>query len=275
MATENTESAESTGFAAEWESWHATHEKGVGAPFGPLSPVGMAWLDETPVRVNGAPGRWSWRDGRVVLELAVGENPVLDGRELNPRGGDTTVSLPEVTAVGYLIGDGDHRIEVALRGSRPIVRPRHPRNPSVTGYRGTPAYPADPAWAVTATYRPFDHPRPITLGSVLDGLEHEQFRAAGTLVLELAGTNHELTVLATGDPTTVQLLFTDATSGATTWRDARTLSVDVSGPVIVDFNRAVNLPCAYTDHATCPLPPAGNHLDVEVTAGEIIPNERK
>ena len=42
----------------------------------------------------------------------------------------------------------------------------------------------------------------------------------------------------------------------------------------LDFNRAVNLPCAYTDFATCPLPPAENRLPVAVEAGERIPLER-
>ena len=44
--------------------------------------------------------------------------------------------------------------------------------------------------------------------------------------------------------------------------------------VTLDFNRAVNLPCAYTDFATCPLPPAGNRLPVAVEAGEQTPYER-
>ncbi len=43
---------------------------------------------------------------------------------------------------------------------------------------------------------------------------------------------------------------------------------------MLDFTRAVNLPCAYTDFATCPLPPAGNRLPFAVTAGERIPVER-
>ena len=30
----------------------------------------------------------------------------------------------------------------------------------------------------------------------------------------------------------------------------------------------VNLPCAFTDFATCPLPPAGNTLTVALEAGE-------
>ncbi len=46
-----------------------------------------------------------------------------------------------------------------------------------------------------------------------------------------------------------------------------------TGPdaVTLDFNRAVNLPCAYTEFATCPLPPAGNRLAVAVEAGEKAP----
>jgi uncharacterized protein (DUF1684 family) len=48
----------------------------------------------------------------------------------------------------------------------------------------------------------------------------------------------------------------------------------VDGTVLLDFNRATNLPCAYTDLATCPLPPAENRLTVAVEAGERIPFER-
>jgi hypothetical protein len=44
--------------------------------------------------------------------------------------------------------------------------------------------------------------------------------------------------------------------------------------VVLDFTRATNLPCAYTDFATCPLPPAENRLPVAVEAGEKIPYER-
>jgi uncharacterized protein (DUF1684 family) len=36
----------------------------------------------------------------------------------------------------------------------------------------------------------------------------------------------------------------------------------------VDFNKAYNPPCAFTDYSTCPLPPQENRLDFAVTAGE-------
>ena len=53
----------------------------------------------------------------------------------------------------------------------------------------------------------------------------------------------------------------------TTW------APDSGGTVTLDFNRATNLPCAYTEFATCPLPPAENRLPVAVEAGEQIPYE--
>ena len=38
--------------------------------------------------------------------------------------------------------------------------------------------------------------------------------------------------------------------------------------VVLDLNRAVSPPCAFTVHATCPLPPLQNHLPVTIEAGE-------
>jgi uncharacterized protein (DUF1684 family) len=58
----------------------------------------------------------------------------------------------------------------------------------------------------------------------------------------------------------------------------RTLQLAPPGPdgrLVLDFNRATNLPCAYTDLATCPLPPPENRLPVAIEAGEKIPDERR
>ncbi len=42
------------------------------------------------------------------------------------------------------------------------------------------------------------------------------------------------------------------------------------GKIVLDFNRAYSPPCAFTPHATCPLPPANNRLPVAVEAGELF-----
>jgi len=37
---------------------------------------------------------------------------------------------------------------------------------------------------------------------------------------------------------------------------------------VIDFNKAHNPACAFTDYANCPIPPRENHLDFKVLAGE-------
>jgi uncharacterized protein (DUF1684 family) len=44
------------------------------------------------------------------------------------------------------------------------------------------------------------------------------------------------------------------------------------GQVILDFNQAINPPCAFTVYATCPLPPKQNRLNVAIEVGELIYN---
>ncbi|MGO9779160.1 MAG: DUF1684 domain-containing protein [Streptosporangiaceae bacterium] len=66
------------------------------------------------------------------------------------------------------------------------------------------------------------------------------------------------------------------TSGFTAYPANPALPVEApaaDGTVTLDFNRAVNLPCAYTEFASCPLPPAENRLPIAVEAGEKIPPE--
>lgn len=42
----------------------------------------------------------------------------------------------------------------------------------------------------------------------------------------------------------------------------------VNGKVPLDFNKAYNPPCVFSDFATCPLPPWQNRLTLRITAGE-------
>jgi uncharacterized protein (DUF1684 family) len=127
---------------------------------------------------------------------------------------------------------------------------------------------------VTGRYEPFDAPRPTTVGAAVDGLQHV-YDAPGRVVFELAGRPLSLTAFpGAGDG--LMVLFTDETSGVTTYAANRVLQLSPApdGTVVLDFTRAVNLPCAYTDLATCPLPPAENRLPVAVEAGEKTPRER-
>jgi uncharacterized protein (DUF1684 family) len=155
------------------------------------------------------------------------------------------------------------------------LRPRHPDNPLRADFRGTPAYAPDPLWVIRGRYRPFGEPRNVTVGSVVEGLQHV-YAAPGVVEFEADGQPLALTAFNGSTPGSLHILFTDATSGVTTYAANRSLQVpapDADGTVVLDFNRATNLPCAYTEFATCPLPPAENRLPVAVEAGEQIPYE--
>ncbi|AXJ09504.1 DUF1684 domain-containing protein [Arthrobacter sp. PM3] len=276
-------STDSAAFGAAWTDWHAAHERHRADPHGFLAVTHLHWLDAAPARLDGAPGTWSVENDAVRLVLAAGERVLRDGQDLNPDGTGAAVILGPIAEREGLdlrvedAGAGHTVIEVAKRGGRYVVRPRHPLNPLLAGYRGTPAYSPDPAYSVSGIFVPFAEPRATTVGAAVEGIQHV-YEAPGEIRFRLHGQDLSLTAFNGHAPGTLSVLFTDGTSGKTTYAANRSLIVpapDADGTVLLDFNRAVNLPCAYTDLATCPLPPAENRLPVAIEAGEQIPYERQ
>ena len=256
-------------FAADWAAWHEQHERVRADGHGFLAITGLHWLTDQPQRLDGAPGEWWTGAGGPVVRLAEGETLVVDGETVT--GEHAFGVIPERGGVDA--GFGDAVVEVARRGGADVVRPRHPSSSVLRDYPGTPAYPADPRWAVTGRYVPFDEPRPTTVGAVVEGLQHV-YDAPGRVEFELDGRPLSLTAFNGPKPGSLFILFTDETSGVTTYAANRSLKIDppdADGAVVLDFNRATNLPCAYTQFATCPLPPAENRLPVAVEAGEKKP----
>jgi uncharacterized protein len=234
-----------------------------------LAITGLHWLTTAPQRFPDAPGEWWTGPDGPVVRLAEGESLVIDGEPVH--GEHAFGVIPE--RGGVPVGFGDAVIEVARRGGSDVVRPRHPDNSVLAGYPGTPAYPADPRWRVTGRYLPFAQPRPTTVGAVVEGLQHV-YDAPGRIEFDLDGQSLSLTAFNGAAEGSLFVLFTDETSGVTTYPANRSLAVappDPDGTVVLDFNRAVNLPCAYTEFATCPLPPAENHLPLAVEAEEKKP----
>ncbi len=67
--------------------------------------------------------------------------------------------------------------------------------------------------------------------------------------------------------------FADATNGDATYKAGRYVDLirRAEDSVVVDFNRAYNPTCVYNPEYACPLPPAENHVDAPIPAGEKIP----
>jgi uncharacterized protein len=259
-------------FVAEWEAWHRQHESRRADSHGFLAITSLHWLGHEPQRFPDAAGAWSTGPDGVTVDLGDDEAIVVDERTIG--GTHRFGVLPERGSIYATWGDAV--LEVARRGGHDILRPRHPDNPLRLAYRVTPAYPPDPRWAVPGRYVAFDRSRPTTVGAAVEGLEHV-YDAPGQIEFVLDGEELVLTAFPGHVPGSLLVLFTDATAGLTTYEAVRSLSVEAPGAygaVHLDFNRACNLPCAYTELATCPLPPAENRLTVSIEAGERFPFER-
>jgi uncharacterized protein (DUF1684 family) len=98
-----------------------------------------------------------------------------------------------------------------------------------------------------------------------------RYHKAAQLKFKHQGKKYILDVLAESN-SDYFLMFSDETSAFSTYGGGRYLYIrrpeKEGGTVTIDFNRAMNPPCTFTDFATCPLPPKSNHLDFEIRAGE-------
>jgi uncharacterized protein (DUF1684 family) len=259
-------------FAADWQAWHQEHEARRADPHGFLAVTRIGWLNETAQRFPDAPGAWRTGADGVAVSLDDGEELIYQGQRLS--GTHHFGALPERASI--FAESGETVVEIAKRGGLDLIRPRNPHTELLENYHGTPAFEPDLRFAVIGRYVSFDQARPTTVGSVVEGLEHV-YDAPGRVEFELDGQQLSLTAFPGGADGSLFLLFTDASSGISTYGASRSLSVGApgaDGQVLIDFNRATNLPCAYTELATCPLPPAENRLPVAIEAGEQAPFER-
>ena len=241
-------------FLGKWELFRAAREERLTAPHGYLAITGLYWLDATRKRYDGAPGHWWLGEDGVEVDLGPDDAMTIDGREV--RGHQV---LGPVGESGIRATTGEVEIEVAGRDGAVLLRPRDPAHPLRAAYRPTPTFPPSPDWVVSAAFHARDGDEPI------DGV-------VGEVAFAVAGESQRL--VAYDDDGGLWLVFADATTGTTTYGAGRQLYApppSLDGSVVLDFNRTTNLPCAYTDFTTCPVPLPQNRMQVAIEAGEQIP----
>jgi len=155
---------------------------------------------------------------------------------------------------------------VIKRGNDYYVRLRDLESNNVKTFKDVPTYPIDMNWKVEATLDTTTKNK-IEVNDVLGNTNLEE--SAGTVVFTINGITYRLDALDEGD--NLFIIFADKTNESETYYTGRFLNAnkpDANGKVYLDFNKATNPPCAFTDFATCPLPPKQNVLTISITAGE-------
>ncbi|MCI4356047.1 MAG: DUF1684 domain-containing protein [Thermoplasmata archaeon] len=153
---------------------------------------------------------------------------------------------------------------------------RHPESPFVQGsiydFRGLEYFPPNERLRVRAKLERIPEPKEAYLRTNRDG--QSAMRWVGDLVFSVGGRALRLKVFHAGEGvgTSVFVPFRDGTSGRETYGAGRylTLELNEADDYELDFNRAFNPYCAYTDAYECGFPPAENDLPVPIRAGEKV-----
>ena len=152
---------------------------------------------------------------------------------------------------------------------------RHPESPFVAGrvpFHELRYFPIDPTFRLEATLERLPTPEEAYLRTNRDN--QAVMRYLGDLVFRLRGRSLRLRVYHAGEGvgTSVFVPFRDGTSGRESYGPGRylTLELNESDRYDLDFNRAFNPYCAYTDEYECGYPPAENDLPVAIRAGEKV-----
>jgi uncharacterized protein len=257
----------------------AFHEKRIAAltrADGWLTLVGLTWLSEGPNLAGSAsssavpfpadaPARIGvfTRQGNNVtfqtdpgVRIARSDGSVLTNGTIpiGPEGDSEPLSV------------GRFLVYLIRRGDRIGVRIKDPQAAARRDFKDVPLFPANPAWRIEARLEPAPAGSTLAVQNVLGQIEPSP--TPGTVVFQVAGKDYRLAPIQEGD--SLFFVFGDETNRDQSYGSGRflTASAPRGGKVMLDFNQAINPPCAFTPYATCPLPPKGNRLPLRVEAGE-------
>lgn len=135
----------------------------------------------------------------------------------------------------------------------------------------------DSTYRVTAVFKRIQKSRPFEMPTYSD--TNKTYVKYGELKFRLHGKKQSLTVYRSLSLQTLPqyrdylfLPFKDKTNGTESYGGGRYIDLrtgDIKeNIVILDFNKAYNPYCAYSDGYHCPIPPAANHLSAKIEAGE-------
>ena len=145
-----------------------------------------------------------------------------------------------------------------------------PESPHRKGFKGLTYFPLNAAYRFEAKFVQYDKLKPVKVPNVLGQLV--TMESPGLVEFTIKGETYKLEpVYETPKHEDLFFIFKDLTSRTETYEAGRFLHTPLpkDGAVDLDFNRAYNPPCAFTEFATCPLPIKENQLPIRIPAGEL------
>ena len=267
---------------AELKKWDAERIAALKQPDGWLNLEGLFWLKkgvnsfgsskENELVYDNAAfpkhlGDFIYEDGKVYWKDAATEKITIKDNAGLVVANAETLNLLTATEGNYISQWKDFLWVVIKREDKVGVRFRNLKAKTLLEFKGIERFPVDPKWRVKAKVIP-QNQNPLMIMNVLG--QNTAQKHGGQLVFEIEGKTYRLDAIDEGG-VKLFVTFADATSGKTTYGSGRFIELDkpdADGYTYIDFNKAYNPPCAFTEFATCPLPPPQNRLSIAIPAGE-------
>ena len=260
----------------QFETWKVERQAELTGEEGWINLVDLIWFDEQKSFLN--------REWETRLFLSEKEEQDNLGRftfsgdsvwfssstisNMIPGSGQKQLVFPLAYGTGG-VKVGSLKWSVIQRAGKFALRIRDLNHPSLVDFIPTPVFEYNSKFNLPAKFEPrFNETMdiPNVLGQLIT------WKVMGYLHLTWEGRAYRL--LALDELGKLFVIFADETSAQETYPTGRYVYVaypDRTGVTQVDFNYAYNPPCAYTDFATCPIPPKENRLPFAVVAGEKTP----
>ncbi len=261
----------------EVQGWQHDRLERLTRPDGWLSLVAFEWLPQgsssvgsgadVDIHIPGGPDYWgtlSVRDEQVAFLPADDAGVLIDGRQQ-----PLAQLVADHQGTATVVSAGTANFYVIMR-QKLAIRAKNSESPVRTEFRGLEYFPANAEWRKVARYEPHLPGKTIDVANVLGQIIPTP--NPGALVFEHQGSEYRVEGLVEEGSDQLFFVIADRTSANETYGAGRTLYADypgLDGTTIIDFNKAYNPPCAFTEFSTCQLPPEGNRLDVRIEAGEL------
>jgi uncharacterized protein (DUF1684 family) len=165
-------------------------------------------------------------------------------------------------------------MHIIERDGKYVLRLADNESPVRKDFAGCIWYPANEAFRVKAKFVPYAEEKTLSIVNIIDEVSKQP--CPGYAEFELKGQTYKLDAIKDGEG--LFFVFRDKTAGDTTYKAARFLDIDkqpgANETFTLDFNKAYNPPCAFSNYTTCPLPPKQNILNVRIEAGEKYSEKR-
>jgi len=263
-------------YRAEIEKYRHDRVAELTAPDGWLAVRGLFWLHDgantagsdpasditLPTRTAKHVGVFTLANGQITFAADPAAHVTADAKPVTTmtfaRGVQSSITTDGVV------------ISAIRRGDKSGLRMWDPEHRNRAGFKGLTYFPLKAGYRFRAKFVPYEKLKPVQVPNVLGQLV--TMESPGYVEFTILERPFRLEpVYETPKHEDLFFIFKDLTSRTETYEAGRFLHTPLpkDGIVDLDFNRAYNPPCAFTEFATCPLPIKDNQLPVRIPAGEL------